>query len=431
MAKVAYLLESADGIYSGKALAWVADPLLAYAVINTSSILDISAGAVAGAMAEEGSAYYEDEFWQSLLDKYALSGVSPEEFMNDVRLYGWHNAFLVNQIKFISTFRTHAEISADYEWLKFNIDENGDPMLDAHDKLDKIKHPALIDLGPGNFKLATAIALLNNYLDSVSGDPLSLAHYAFDYAMLARDLADPNSNVVANLYGLMVKEAEQWFLTKQAYGENWVLLPQEFRDALYVTYVNFGRTLMEKKFDEFLASGDLVYEPLPGMGTGGGMNHLLNSEAIGTTLNDENYGYVVGAAHLEDFASLAKTDTVEGLAYRYALYKLRPVAIVGLNYYGIDLSVYDDGGDLGNITYAWINDRADMLRLKFGGGSENKSVYSDLSREEEIYGGDPENIDTAPQIFLVIPQVIHFLLRIKMTDYMAWGRRHANRLGRR
>lgn len=65
--------------------------------------------------------------------------------------------------------------------------------------------------------------------------------------------------MVVNFYALMMKEAEQWFVDHQAYGEDWDTLPQEIKDALYVTYSNLGRAAMEQLYQDGTAKGTIPF----------------------------------------------------------------------------------------------------------------------------------------------------------------------------
>jgi hypothetical protein len=57
-----------------------------------------------------------------------------------------------------------------------------------YEPLPKMRHPVLLDLGPGNFQLRTAIRLLDIYnKDYVGNDPLDLKLYNNDYVKLAHD----------------------------------------------------------------------------------------------------------------------------------------------------------------------------------------------------------------------------------------------------
>lgn len=100
-------------------------------------------------------------------------------------------------------------------------------------------------MGPANIKLATAIRLIQQVCSE--SQTLGLDVYATDYAALAREMVKSDSNVTAKITGLMIKEADEWYVKDhQAYGNQWLNLPQEFRDALYVTYFNLGPNALQE-----------------------------------------------------------------------------------------------------------------------------------------------------------------------------------------
>ena len=123
--------------------------------------------------------------------------------------------------------RTHAQWVADYNAVRGDSDDM------AASDFNKIRHPVLIDYGPANFKLATAIGLIQRYQQANPGgsDPLSLGQYFNHYDDLVRDLIDPASSATEKLYGLMIREADRFFIDNSAYGADWENLPQAFKDS--------------------------------------------------------------------------------------------------------------------------------------------------------------------------------------------------------
>jgi hypothetical protein len=74
-------------------------------------------------------------------------------------------------------------------------------------KFEKSENPALIDVGPANMQIGTAIGLLERYLSTYSNDPLGLGEYRNDYDHLVLDLtgrppqcADATAKLTAKLY---------------------------------------------------------------------------------------------------------------------------------------------------------------------------------------------------------------------------------------
>ncbi|MEN6587219.1 MAG: calcium-binding protein, partial [Sulfuricella sp.] len=357
MSTASYLVAATNEHYSS-AWAFIGSDFQKSAILDVAQLLGVSAGAIAGAMAEENHAYANSKFLNDSLDKYALSGVSPVQFAVDVATLGLPVTLGKHAVEYQLSTRTHAEFAADYAVAGGMADE-------PYSDVEKVLHPVLVDMGPANIKLATAIRLINKYVSE--SQTLGLDVYATDYAALARDLVSPLSDVTAKIAGLMIKEADQWFVSRdhQAYGDQWFNLPQEFKDALYVTYFNFGPKLLQKKYDDFVqANPGKTYEPLPAMGTGGGMNHLLNIRQIGAAIGDASYGD--GTLTITDnFLSEAKENSASGQAYRYALSKLRWVALPGLDYsahnaHG-ELDLYDPATGTGNLTDPYLQDRAAFL----------------------------------------------------------------------
>ncbi|MFU3619526.1 hypothetical protein [Pseudomonas paraeruginosa] len=303
----AYLSSSSDSIYSPDSLGWIASEDQLEAINLTAFALKVSAAAI-----------FQSEIFQKLLDDYAVSGVNPEKVFADVSDLGVLGVVNKYAAEFYLSRRTHQEFLDDYEYLYENKG------LDEHGAVAKLRHPVLVDLGRGNFKLATAITLLRAYYaDHPSDDPLELKGYNNAYDRLAADIVESSSDVVAKLYGLMIREAEEWFVSKKAYGDDWKNLSQEFKDALYVTYVNFGHPLMEDLYEKSVKKGKLVYEPQPALTTGGGTNHLLNARELGNALGIPGYGEGVSSWSREELSAVAARSDAMGLAARYALQEVR------------------------------------------------------------------------------------------------------------
>ncbi|OHC29764.1 MAG: hypothetical protein A2Y50_04540 [Pseudomonadales bacterium RIFCSPLOWO2_12_59_9] len=205
MTTTSYLGGTVDQIYNPASFDWLNTLEQQEAIKIAVDVLGVSAGALVGAMAEENTSYLASETSQSLFDDYALSSLDPAAFAAAL-LIGIPTAEILVAVALINP-RTHEQFLADYEALRAadQLDEHG---LDA-----KVLHPALADLGPANFKLATAITLLNDYLCSSSNadDPLGLSGYASHYDLLAADLVDPDRPTAAKFYGLMLQKAEKWF----------------------------------------------------------------------------------------------------------------------------------------------------------------------------------------------------------------------------
>ncbi|TRO35077.1 calcium-binding protein [Pseudomonas sp. ALS1131] len=357
MTNVSYLISATNEVYSNESISYIGNNRIS--IGNAAAAVGVSAAAIAGAMAEERTAYGIDD---AILDKYAISGLDPlvaavtlpaAIAAGAVGIAAWEVA---NASQLAMGRRSHAEWLSDYEATK---NFSGIPSA-----VDKVLHPVLIDVGAANFKISTAISLVREYSDDYPS--LGLEIYLNDYARLVEDLMQENNPLTASLYAIYLKqEAEAFFIEKGAYGGQWNALPQEFKDALLITFTNRGRESMERTWQDRYIKKNLPYEPLPGLTTSGGMNHLLNAQAIGSAIGIENYGGSLSA--IDTFASGATSSGGDGIAYRYALYRMRYVAIPNLDYSAYnangELSLYDPEADSGEMTQEYISTRANAVRV--------------------------------------------------------------------
>ncbi|TAL44897.1 MAG: hypothetical protein EPN89_13170, partial [Methylovulum sp.] len=145
--------------------------------------------AIAGAMAEENHSY-ETKSWQKPLDNYALSDVTkddlvaaglvfdvnlPEAVLLDVLFANVAGVIaLLVQSQFPGVFgtRSHAEWQALYEQVK------GTDSKPA--SLDRIANPVLLDLGPGNIQMRTAIQLITDHRQDAERVGINVDAYTSD-----------------------------------------------------------------------------------------------------------------------------------------------------------------------------------------------------------------------------------------------------------
>ncbi len=349
MGKVVYLSSAVNETYSKNAFDYI--KFFQGQINSIAQTIGISAGAIAGAMAEENTAY---GFGDIALDKYAISGFKPDEAGSSLldaiaggplAVAAWE----VANAEKLATDRTHAEWQTLYAAAK--------SFSGAPSATDKLKNPALIDSGLGNFKISTAIDLVIANANKPEYESLKLTQYLTDYQKLVSDLMSDKSDLTVKLYALYMKEnAEPFFVKNNAYGGQWNALPQTLRDALLVTYTNIGEEGMIKLMKT-------PYEPQPALKTGGGINHLFNAKAIGSALSLAGYG--ADAEGTSDFSDIAKNSGTSGLAARYALSKLRYVSIEGIDYSSKNVSgeldLYNPVAGTGQITDQWIEDRSNAL----------------------------------------------------------------------
>ncbi|MDL2275705.1 hypothetical protein LJC22_06230, partial [Desulfosarcina sp. OttesenSCG-928-G10] len=389
MKRVVCLSEATDQVYDSDALEYISVNKLAILsvekVLMEEGALTVSAGAIAGAMAEEQMAY---DWLQKETDRYAQYG----HIMTEEEAYQ-----VIEGFETLDGPRTHEEWERLYNEVKDNLDY-------IPTKFEKILNPVLIDAGQGNMRIATAIRLVIDYAETYQGFDLkpylkpATVNDGEDpvggYAQLVRDLMIDDHPLTAHLYGLYMKEANEWFKENGAYGDQWDQLPQEFRDALLITFTNVGKTAMAKSMQKLYIDKSLPYEPQPGMTTSGGMNHLLNAANIGTVLGLSGYGTTAGVEGVESFAGGALVTDETALAYRYALLHLRYVVLPDLDYSNFnkngELDLYDPETGKGQMSESYIKDRSLMVnRLTYlrelPGNNSYQNEYKDKEGNISFY----------------------------------------------
>jgi Ca2+-binding RTX toxin-like protein len=374
MTSIFYLSSVSREYYGTGAFTYIKNPLQIQAITDTVTDLHVSAAAIAGAMAEENNDYWHRQTINDLSDRYAFSSVEPSILTGLLALFDWETALTMVLVEATGT-RTHNQWAADYAAV------GGDTGYAPTD-FDKALHPVYVDLGYGNFKMTTAIRLVQQYAANTN---LGLGIYTNNYAQLAADLLNKDNGVTAKLYGLMIREADQWYKAHNAYGADWVSLPQEIKDALYVTYVNLGPKQMQDRYDDATANvSNGFYEPLPAVGTGGGTSHLANAYDIANAIGVTDYAgsgsgtnQIIFIGDTSTWLLLAKQETDQGSAVREALIKLRPFVVMDGNYEG-GAEVRD------NFTDEYLQDRTDMLAWKMqlrnaGENPDSNILYADSS----------------------------------------------------
>ncbi len=200
------------------------------AINDYASSLGLSATAIAGAMAKERDAYARHPDRNLWFDQRAQGNL----FSHDV---------IVNQLSLVQ----------------------GLGIADSSNLASKFLFSVLVDVGYGNFKFSTAIRLLEKY-NTVwypTSDPLDLKQlYNNDYRRLLTDLLNEDSPATAKFYGLMIKEADAFFAAN-VNADYWNNLSPEMKDALRITYTNFGMEKMEEKRDEGGGAGVVGYPTRP------------------------------------------------------------------------------------------------------------------------------------------------------------------------
>jgi hypothetical protein len=188
--EVTYLNEATTGQYDDEAFDYIGG--FGERINEIANTIGISAGAIAGAMVEENHAYLETAWLQDILDQYALSGVDPNTFAEDASIDVAQGVYPLAAIfgnlteDYLFGQRTHEQWLADYNAV-------GGDTGHIPSTVDKALHPVYIDLGQANFKMSTAIRLIQEKAKEYPG--LGLEKYINDYAQLAQDLVNPLSAV--------------------------------------------------------------------------------------------------------------------------------------------------------------------------------------------------------------------------------------------
>lgn len=166
---------------------------------------------------------------------------------------------------------SHAELITSYN--DFNSGLN----------LSKWTNPVAVDVGPGNFKVATAIEIIRAYSKEHKGtgrDPLGLLKYSDSYDKLVLDLVsfkDPTTSFA--LTAAYIKQGESFFISKDPAA--WNRLSSDEKDALLVMSYKLGPETLGKNIDARIASAQQNGEQFDFNPHGdGGQQHLNNADII-------------------------------------------------------------------------------------------------------------------------------------------------------
>jgi hypothetical protein len=122
----------------------------------------------------------------------------------------------------------------------------------------------LVDLGPGNIKLGSAIALLKKYNDIYpNSDPLQAKKYNNDYRGLAWDLSRWNDLETTAKFSVLDAAEAVPFFDRRAH-QTWASADKFEKLGLVSTYFNRGREKMNQVASEEKFGGQ--YEPAPAFG---------------------------------------------------------------------------------------------------------------------------------------------------------------------
>lgn len=232
--------------------------------------LGISPEAIIGAVANEYDTRYNPEL---SFDRRGGTGQALGDFFSRYSIW--------------DGFNDHQDIKDNYEFI--NRRDQDKKFTDIFmDFPGRFANPAMVDVGPGNIRIATAIDLLNQYAaryPDENNDPLGIKKYMGNYDKLRDDLLDfKNPDTTLAFAGLMTKSADAFFLAqdKAAWGR---LSPDE-RDALRIMYYKIGPDKLsdnigKKQTEAKKVNRDYNFNPYGD----GGEQHLNNLEGVRNALH--------------------------------------------------------------------------------------------------------------------------------------------------
>ncbi len=223
MKKINYLNSVSNNIYHDDTYSLITK--MTPEIQRVAKDTGVSAGAIAGAIAEENS--YLTFFKDDLIDFKVTVKMVPQTDKQGNVIYDH-----LGQPVMIVAKRTHADWVDDYNKAEsFGLDT-------PPTKSNKWDMHSLVDVGPGNFRIARAIKIVKDNADKYP----ELQQYQDHYDKLVDDLISEDSSLTALMYGIYLKEAEEFFTTKSPYQNHWDELPTAFQDALLISFVNAGQT---------------------------------------------------------------------------------------------------------------------------------------------------------------------------------------------
>jgi hypothetical protein len=186
---------------------------------------------------------------------------------------------------------THDEIAGNYKYVTgptFSQQKLNNP-----GPWDRWNNVTLNDVGPGKVQLKTAIDYLQKYNSEFpDSDPLDLKKYNQQYAVLLRDLKDPDNDVTFKISGLIARDGDEFFRANLPQG-TWDALPHDQQTALLTQYyargkANVANTISANKGAGSTADqtvGDLLGRE-PSQGALFGTNPAALRDALSITKGD-------------------------------------------------------------------------------------------------------------------------------------------------
>jgi hypothetical protein len=189
----------------------------------------------------------------------------------------------------------HGSIAADFASRKSDILAGK-----AMGRLPKLWNPTGNDIGYANINLGTAILYLQRYLQypedyladraQAARDPLKLRRYANDYAKLAADLIDPNSDAAWAIAALIAKDGHNIF--SAFYGPQFTQASEDSRAAYITTFFKQGEAKILQKIPD---AGAMSRPPMsrPEEGSGGPFT-IDNFRVLKQILDGPDFGALDG-----------------------------------------------------------------------------------------------------------------------------------------
>lgn len=202
-------------------------------ILGASKAMGVPATALAAAVAEEMTHVYSQgdgkkNLFDTVLDSRfaAITNFTPEEIAE----YWKEEEAAVRT----DTLR----YKGAQGWLKQTLQKY------ILNPVQKYSDPLAADLGPWNFNLGTAIALIHDYNAEYMArgtDPLELGQYAgYDYHQLAEDLADSRSPTGIKLAAYLLRRGVAFY--GEAYGSLWQASNEQAQAAALTVFYKYGET---------------------------------------------------------------------------------------------------------------------------------------------------------------------------------------------
>lgn len=189
------------------------------------------------------------------VSKYAIIGAVANEY--DARyaysVLDGRGAYLQALTDQLASWRNTSSSAIEDYYIKYQFDMNAG--VDVNSGSYKLFNPAATDIGPGNIRISTAIALVQSvYADEIrtGADSSGLARYNGHYDNLVSDLLNFDNPAASYQFAAAyLKQGESFFRGKS--DAAWQQLTPAQQEALLVTYYKVGPKLLSVTIDQRLA----------------------------------------------------------------------------------------------------------------------------------------------------------------------------------